>query len=96
MHIPAAPACHGSYIGWLRVGINPRGRRILSGLKSKEEKLEKDYATVGYVNFLFGIFCANWARATKRNPWSWFFFGFFLAPIAGIVLIAQKDDHEKG
>jgi len=54
--------------------------------------LEKDYATVGYVNFLFGIFCAYWARTSNRDSWLWFFFGFFLAPIAGIVLISKNRD----
>jgi hypothetical protein len=54
--------------------------------------LENNYATVGYVNFLFGIFCATWARNSKRSPWLWFFFGFFLAPIAGIVLAVKNRD----
>jgi len=52
--------------------------------------MESHYATVGYVNFLFGIFCANWARHTDRNPWGWFFLGFFFAPIAGIVLVSKS------
>jgi len=57
--------------------------------------MEKEYATVGYVNFLFGIFCATWARTSSRNPWSWFFFGLFLAPIAGIVLAAKHRDDSR-
>lgn len=52
--------------------------------------MEKNYATVGYVNFLFGLFCATWAQNTNRNPWGWFFFGFFLAPIAGLVLVSKN------
>ena len=51
--------------------------------------MENNYATVGYVNFLFAIFCVYWARATGRSAWGWFFFGFFLAPIAGIVMAAK-------
>ena len=46
-----------------------------------------DAASIGYVGFLFGIFCAYWAQSTARNPWLWFFFGWILAPIAGLVLL---------
>lgn len=49
-----------------------------------------DYASVGFVTFLFGIFCAYWAQMTKRNAWAWFFFGLFLAPIAGLVLLNKN------
>lgn len=44
-------------------------------------------ASVGYVGFLFGVFCAYWAQATSRNAWLWFFFGWILAPVAGVVLL---------
>ena len=52
--------------------------------------MEREYASVAYVNFLFGIFCAYWARSTSRNAWLWFFMGFFFAPITGIVLAAKN------
>ena len=42
------------------------------------------------VFFLFGIFCAYWAQNTKRNPWLWFFLGFIVAPITGILLLANN------
>ena len=45
-----------------------------------------DYASVALVHFLFGIFCVYWAQTTGRNPWLWFFFGVFFAPITGLVL----------
>jgi len=32
--------------------------------------MEKDYASVAYVNFLFGIFCAYWAQVTGVVPGS--------------------------
>lgn len=51
--------------------------------------MENNYATVGYVNFLFAIFCVHWARAMGKSAWGWFFFGLFLAPIAGIVMAAK-------
>ena len=56
----------------------------------QEDGLGNNYATVGYVNFLFGLFCANWAKNTNRSSWGWFFFGFFLAPIAGLVLVSKN------
>jgi len=51
--------------------------------------MEHNFATQGMVSFLFGIFCAYWAQETDRNPWLWFFFGFFLPPIAGIVYVLK-------
>jgi hypothetical protein len=35
--------------------------------------MEREYATVAYVNSLFGVLCAYWAQTTQRNPWLWFF-----------------------
>ncbi len=43
--------------------------------------------SAGYVGFLFGIFCAYWAQVTHRNAWIWFFFGWILAPVAGLTLL---------
>jgi hypothetical protein len=51
---------------------------------------ESDYASVGLVFFLFAIFCAYWAQMNNRSSWGWFFFGFFLAPIAGLVLLHEN------
>jgi ABC-type multidrug transport system permease subunit len=48
------------------------------------------YASVALVHFLFGIFCAYWAQTTNRNPWLWFFLGFFFAPITGLVLLHEN------
>ena len=53
-----------------------------------------NYATTGFVTFLFGIFTAYWAQTTKRNPWTWFFLGFLIAPITGLVLLSKNaSDH---
>ena len=49
-----------------------------------------EYAPEGLVLFLFGVFTAYWAQTTRRNPWLWFFFGVFLAPIAGLVLLYKN------
>ena len=49
-----------------------------------------NYASVALVHFLFGIFCAYWAQTTGRNPWLWFFLGFFFAPITGLVLLSKN------
>ena len=57
--------------------------------------VSSNYASVGFVTFLFGIFCAYWAQMTKRNAWLWFFFGLILAPIAGVVLVVKNRDELK-
>jgi hypothetical protein len=49
-----------------------------------------NYASVALVHFLFAIFCAYWAQTTDRNPWLWFFLGFFFAPITGLVLLHEN------
>lgn len=49
-----------------------------------------NYASVALVHFLFGIFCAYWAQTTERNPWLWFFLGFFFAPITGLILLNEN------
>ena len=57
--------------------------------------MDHNFATQGMVSFLFGIFCAYWAQETDRNPWLWFFFGFFLPHIAGIVLCIKNSSDKK-
>ncbi len=42
--------------------------------------------------FLFGIFCALWAQNTNRNPWLWFFFGWFFHVITVLVLLEKNSD----
>jgi len=51
--------------------------------------VDNEYASIAYVNFLFGIYCATWARSSGRSAWGWFFLGFFFAPITGIVLASK-------
>jgi hypothetical protein len=53
------------------------------------------YADVGFVTFLFGVFCAYWAQMTKRNAWVWFFFGLLLGPIAGVVLLYKNSQDRR-
>jgi hypothetical protein len=52
--------------------------------------MDRDYASVAYVNFLFGIFCAYWAQGTRRSAWLWFFMGLLFGPITGIVLASKN------
>ncbi|QOW19401.1 hypothetical protein INQ41_12440 [Lysobacter ciconiae] len=40
--------------------------------------------------FLFGVFTAYWAQTTHRNPWLWLFFGWFLPPVAGVLLLLKN------
>jgi hypothetical protein len=57
--------------------------------------VESQYASVAYVNFLFGIFCAYWAQVTYRSAWLWFFMGLLFGPITGVVLASKNVDHRK-
>jgi len=58
--------------------------------------MEKEYATVALVQFLFGVFCACRAQTTQRNAWLWFSVGWVFAPITGIVLVAKnREDKSK-
>ncbi len=50
----------------------------------------QNYVSTGYVNFLFGNFCAYWAQATNRSAWLWFFMGLLFGPITGVVLVAKN------
>ena len=51
--------------------------------------MDPNYASIGYVNFLFAIYCATWAKSSGRSAWGWFFLGFFFGPITGLVLAAK-------
>ena len=53
------------------------------------------YASEGLVLFLFAIFTAYWAQTTRRNAWLWFFLGFFLAPLTGVVLLYKNSQDRK-
>lgn len=56
----------------------------------------ESYASVGLVFYLFGIFCAYWAQTTGRSAWTWFFVGWFFAPIAGLVLLKKNAGRQGG
>lgn len=38
----------------------------------------------------FGSFAAVWAQNTARNPWLWFFYGFFGGPVTMAVLVVKN------
>ena len=44
-------------------------------------------ASVGYLNFLFGIGLAAWAASNERSPLLWLAFGWLLAPVAGLLML---------
>lgn len=53
-------------------------------------------ASIGYVNFLFGILLAAWAAHSGRSGILWFVFGWVLAPIAGLVMLyLQRGDRRR-
>jgi FtsZ-binding cell division protein ZapB len=45
---------------------------------------------VGLVLFLFGTVCALWAQNTRRNPWLWFFLGFFFHVITVLFVLSKN------
>jgi hypothetical protein len=51
-------------------------------------------ASTTFVAFLYATFVASWAQNTRRNPWLWFFFGFFLPPVAGLVLLWKNGNYQ--
>ncbi len=44
----------------------------------------------GLVLFLFGAFCALWAKNTGRSAWLWFFLGLFFSVITVLVLLSKN------
>ena len=48
--------------------------------------ISQGWASVGYVNFLFALIAACWAKQQSRSALLWFIFAIFLAPIAGIAM----------
>ncbi len=57
--------------------------------------MEGDYATIGLVSFLFGVFCAYWAQETSRDALLWGIFGAVFPPIAGILLLLKNHERHK-
>ena len=48
-----------------------------------------DYAQKGTIAFLYGEFCALWAKNSRRNARVWFFLGA-LSPIAVLFLLYKN------
>lgn len=54
-------------------------------------------ASAGLVIFLFGAFCALWAKNSGRNAWLWFFLGAFFSVITVLVLLwKNSSDRQAG
>jgi hypothetical protein len=51
----------------------------VGNLQRRTEELAEALARASAIGLLLltGTFCALWAQNTKRNPWVWFFLGFF-------------------
>ncbi|MFA7236379.1 MAG: hypothetical protein WC058_05905 [Phycisphaeraceae bacterium] len=92
---------------WLALGICFVASAALGQepLQSKVHQLEwkvnqlqrdvHDAAGPGIALILFGAFCALWAQNTNRNPWLWFFVGFFFSLVAVFVLLYKNADDRK-
>ena len=44
----------------------------------------------GAVLFLYGAFCALWARNSGRSAWGWFFLGLFFSVLTVLVLLYKN------
>ena len=77
----------------VQIQVNNLETRV-SELESAVDKL----ASVGFVMFMFGAFCALWAQNSGRNAWLWFFLGAFFNLITVLVLLAKNsgDRNERG
>jgi len=54
-------------------------------------------ASAGLVIFLFGAFCALWAKNSGRNAWLWFFLGVFFNFVTVLVLLwKNSSDRQAG
>ena len=72
---------------------NSQLRTEVSQLSSKVDSFQSTLANkadTGLMLFFFGVFCALWAQNTQRNPWLWFFLGFFFNFLTGLVLLSKN------
>ena len=65
--------------------------RMKSDVSGLESLLRYSVASATIsVHLVFGIFCALWAQNRRRNSWLWFFLGFSLALLAGIMMLYRN------
>jgi hypothetical protein len=79
------------------VGI-PLRAQYPSTLEARVASLENNVRQLpseGLVLFLFGAFCALWAKNTGRNAWLWFFIGLFFSILAVIVLLNKNSEDRR-
>jgi Na+/melibiose symporter-like transporter len=68
----------------------------LEGRVSTLEQKILSLGDQGLVLFLFGAFCALWARNSGRNAWLWFFLGLFFSVIAVLFLLRKNSQDRSG
>lgn len=78
----------------LRSQILQENQKLSSDVSGIKSDLT-DKASIPMISFFIGIFCALWAQNTQRNPWPWFFLGFFFTIITGFFLLAKNADDLK-
>ncbi len=78
----------------------PPSQSQLDLLESRVTTIESaidNLASAGLVLFLFGAFCALWAKNSGRNAWLWFFLGAFFNLITVLVLLSKNSsDRQTG
>jgi hypothetical protein len=75
--------------------------RLEARIKALEDRVAREESTLrnnssdGAVVFLYGAFCALWAKNTGRSAWLWFFMGLLFSVITVIVLLAKNAEDQK-
>jgi hypothetical protein len=69
--------------------------KALEDRVAREESTIRDNSSDGAVVFLYGAFCALWAKNTGRSAWLWFFMGLLFSVITVIVLLAKNAEDQK-
>jgi hypothetical protein len=69
--------------------------KALESRVAREESTLRNNSSDGAVVFLYGAFCALWAKNTGRSAWLWFFMGLLFSVFTVIVLLSKNSEDQK-
>ncbi len=69
--------------------------KALEDRVAREESTLRDNGSDGAVVFLYGAFCALWAKNTGRSAWLWFFMGIIFNVFTVVVLLYKNGQDPK-
>ncbi|HRE79700.1 MAG TPA: hypothetical protein PLN52_01570 [Opitutaceae bacterium] len=78
------------FFGSVLAQSEPQRVAQLEGRVSTLEQKIRSVGDAGLVLFLFGAFCALWAKNSGRSAWLWFFLGLFFSVITVLVLLSKN------